>query len=40
MNLANKLTIIRIILVPIMVIIPFLGIKGEVLRTTYYIHID
>ena len=31
MNLANKLTIIRIILVPIMVIIPFLGIQGDVL---------
>ena len=30
MNLANKLTIIRIILVPIMVIIPFLGLKGDV----------
>ena len=30
MNLANKLTIFRIILVPIMVIIPFLGINGEV----------
>ncbi len=29
MNLANKLTILRIILVPIMVIIPFIGIKGE-----------
>ena len=29
MNLPNKLTILRIILVPIMVIIPFLGIKGE-----------
>lgn len=29
MNLANKLTIIRMILVPIMVIIPFLGIQGE-----------
>ena len=29
MNLANKLTILRIILVPIMVIIPFLGIEGE-----------
>ena len=29
MNLANKLTIFRIILVPIMVIIPFLGIQGE-----------
>ena len=31
MNLANKLTIFRIILVPIMVIIPFLGIQGEIL---------
>lgn len=31
MNLANKLTIFRIILVPLMVIIPFLGIKGELL---------
>lgn len=31
MNLPNKLTIFRIILVPIMVIIPFLGIKGEFL---------
>lgn len=31
MNLPNKLTIFRIILVPIMVIIPFLCIKGEVL---------
>lgn len=30
MNLPNKLTIFRIILVPIMVIIPFLGIQGEV----------
>ena len=29
MNLANELTIFRIILVPIMVIIPFLGIQGE-----------
>ena len=29
MSLANKLTIFRIILVPIMVIIPFLGIQGE-----------
>ena len=29
MNLANKLTIFRIIVVPIMVIIPFLGIQGE-----------
>lgn len=31
MNLANKLTIFRIILVPIMIIIPFLGINGELL---------
>lgn len=31
MNLPNKITIFRIILVPIMVIIPFLGIKGEML---------
>lgn len=30
MNLANKLTIIRIILVPIMVIIPFLGLEGNI----------
>ena len=29
MNLPNKLTILRIILVPIMVVIPFLGIQGE-----------
>ncbi len=29
MNLPNKLTILRIILVPIMVIIPFWGIKGD-----------
>lgn len=31
MNLANKLTIFRMILVPILVIIPFLGIQGEFL---------
>lgn len=31
MNLANKLTIFRIILVPIMIIVPFLGIQGEVI---------
>ena len=31
MNLPNKLTVIRIILVPIMVIIPFIGIQGEIL---------
>ena len=30
MNLANKLTIFRIILVPIMVIIPFLGLEGKI----------
>ncbi len=30
MNLPNKLTILRILLVPIMVIIPFLPIEGEV----------
>lgn len=29
MNLPNKLTIFRIILVPIMVIIPFIGIEGD-----------
>ena len=41
MNLANKLTIFRIILVPIMVIIPFLGIKGEILSIPItYIIID
>lgn len=39
MNLPNKLTIFRIILVPIMVIIPFFGIQGEVwgLPITYLI---
>ena len=31
MNLPNKLTIFRIILVPIMVVIPFLGINGNFL---------
>lgn len=31
MNLPNKLTVFRIILVPIMVIIPFLGINGDLL---------
>lgn len=30
MNLANKLTVFRIILVPLMVIIPFLGIEGDI----------
>lgn len=29
MNLPNKLTVLRILLVPVMVIIPFLGIRGE-----------
>lgn len=39
MNLANKLTILRILLVPIMVIIPFFNIQGEVLGIpiTYFI---
>ncbi len=32
MNLANKLTILRIILVPIMVIIPFFNIEGDLWR--------
>lgn len=32
MNLANKLTIFRILLVPIMVIIPFFNIQGEFLN--------
>ena len=41
MKLPNKLTIFRIILVPIMVIIPFLGIKTEVLGIPLtYIIID
>ncbi len=41
MNLPNKLTILRILLVPIMVIIPFLGIKGEVLGVSItYIIVD
>ena len=35
MNLANKLTIIRMILVPIMVIIPFFNIQGELLGVSY-----
>ncbi len=30
MNLANKLTILRIILVPLMVVVPLCGIQGEV----------
>ncbi len=32
MNLANKLTIFRIILVPVLVIIPFFDIKGNILN--------
>ena len=41
MNLANKLTIFRVILVPIMVCIPFLGIKEEILGIPLeYILID
>lgn len=41
MNLPNKLTIFRILLVPIMVIIPFFGIKSQVLGIpTEYIIID
>ncbi len=41
MNLPNKLTIFRMILVPIMVIIPFLGIKTEILGIPLtYIIID
>lgn len=32
MNLPNKLTILRILLVPVMVIIPFLGIGGSLLN--------
>ena len=31
MNLPNKLTIFRILLVPLMVLIPFLGIRGELM---------
>lgn len=39
MNLPNKLTIFRVILVPIMAIIPFLGIQGEIceIPITYWI---
>ena len=41
MNLANKLTIFRMILVPIMVIIPILGINSEILGIPLtYIIID
>lgn len=37
MNLANKLTIFRMILVPVMVIIPFLGIQGDFYGISYSI---
>lgn len=41
MNLANKLTIFRVILVPLMVIIPFLNIKGELIGIPYtYLIVD
>ena len=41
MNLPNKLTIFRIILVPIMVIIPFLGLENEYLEIpVQYLIID
>lgn len=41
MNLANKLTIFRILLVPIMVIIPFLNIQGNFINIPYtYIIVD
>ena len=35
LNLANKLTIFRIILVPIMTIIPYLNLKGDFLGLSY-----
>ena len=35
LNLANKLTIFRIILVPIMTIIPYLKLQGEFLGLSY-----
>ena len=41
MNLANKLTIFRILLVPLMVIIPFFNIQGEFYGIPYtYIIVD
>jgi CDP-diacylglycerol--glycerol-3-phosphate 3-phosphatidyltransferase len=41
MNLANKLTIFRVLLVPLMVIVPFFNIKGEVFGIPYtYLIID
>ena len=35
MNLANKLTIFRIILVPIMAIIPYLNLQGDFFGLSY-----
>lgn len=35
MNLPNKLTVLRIILVLVMILIPFFGIKGDVYGITY-----
>lgn len=40
MNLPNKLTIFRVILVPIMVIIPFFGIERKIFRNTNRIFIN
>lgn len=41
MNLANKLTIFRILLVPIMVIIPFFNLQGKLFNIPYtYIIVD
>lgn len=37
MNLANKLTIFRMLLVPVMVIIPFIGIQGDFYGISYSI---
>ena len=32
MNLPNKLTVLRILLVPLMVLVPYLNIQGEFLQ--------
>lgn len=37
MNLPNKLTIFRIILVPIMIVIPYLGIQGDFIGIPIYL---
>lgn len=37
MNLPNKLTVFRIILVPIMIAIPYLGIQGEFMNIPVYL---